>query len=111
MMEDTPGIDDVESAQRTYIFFIQYGSLFDRPIAVIGEIASFQLGRTGDRVRIIIKRMNAGPQLPGCQTEEPASRSDVQKRFPFKRRDGQHLPQRTFGFHYPSVSDRLKKSI
>src|SRR5262245_35081937 len=95
-MQHSPGIDDVEMPEPGEVISVERRAFFDNPLSVAREIAPSQLYGAGDRLRVVIERNHARPQSPGRQTEQPASRPDVQKTQPRERINLQHLFERRF---------------
>src|SRR5437016_6077054 len=109
-MKYPPRINYIESFQRFQVVSIERRAFFDSPIAVVIEIASPKFLRAGNRMRIVIKRMNARAQTPCRQTEQPAAGTDVQKTLSLEVLNFQHLLERFFRARDAPIVKQREKS-
>ena len=72
VMENAPGVDDIELAEAAEVFAIEGGGAFYAPAIVIREIARAQLGGAAYGIRIEIEGMYGCAQAPGRETEQTA---------------------------------------
>src|SRR3954452_10892187 len=109
MMKNAPGIDEVERPELFQVVAIEHRSSLDDPVRVPRKIASLELDRTGDRLRIIVKRMNLGANAPCDKTKEPAARPHVQEGLPVQAFRLQHRFKGTFSDRNALVIENAEK--
>lgn len=78
-------------------FAIKDRTLADGPLAVVREVASLQLRSTGDALRIVVERPDAGAEPLRGEAEDPAAGADVEEAFPVEPPDIEHRFQGFLG--------------
>ena len=68
---------------------IEHRGPFDRPPLIPGEVAPLQFGRAGDGLWVVIERVHARAEATRGETEEAASRTDVEEALPVEALDAQ----------------------
>jgi hypothetical protein len=99
VVQDAPGIHDVEGTQCAYRAGIENRGLLDDPIGIGWKVPPSQFARARDRLRIVIERMNPGTEASRRQARETASRSDVQKPKSVQPFQAQHVLERALRRH------------
>ena len=60
MVQNAPGIDDVEATQLVEVRPVQYRALLDQPQRIIGKVTALELARAGHRLRIVVEGVHRG---------------------------------------------------
>ena len=82
VVQDAPGIDDVERPELIEEGLIQYRPLGDDPSVVVGKVSSLQFIGAGDGIRIVVEGIDLGPQVSSGKRKQTAAGSHVEKSLP-----------------------------
>src|SRR5262245_10927766 len=96
VMQDAPGINNVEFPERTHVIAIECRTLFDDPVIVVRIVPLSEFSSAGDRLRIVIEGMYRSSESTGRQTRKTATGTDVEKSFSSQVRNLEHLPDGPF---------------
>lgn len=81
MVQDAPGVNEVELSERTDVGFIESGTLFDAPVRLWSKTA-FHLSRAGHAVAVIIEGNNPGrAKANGSQGVDAGTGANIEERF------------------------------
>jgi hypothetical protein len=97
VMEDAPGIDNVELAQAIEEIPVQNGPLLDPPLQLVGTETVTQPQGTIDTVGVIIKGHNLRAEPARGKAEEAAARASIQESLVIEVVDLKHFLERFFG--------------
>src|SRR5262245_16607170 len=79
VMQNTPGIDDVELPELSQVVSIEHRSLLDHPARIVRKVAALQRLGARHRLGVEVEGMDGGSQSPGRQAEQAAAGSDIQE--------------------------------
>ena len=101
MVQDAPGVNDIERSERAHFVEVEHRAPFDGPRGVERIVPAPQLRRARNGLRIVVERVHGRAEPPGCEARQPTARPDVEKASPVEPRSLQCVLQASLGRNDP----------
>src|SRR3546814_719541 len=110
MMQNAPGIYDIECAERFEKSWVKDRALRHTPIYIVVEIAPPNLSCARHRLGVIVKGNDARAEAPRCQTEQAAAAANIEKCSPLQAVSLQEILERLLSFKDSFVAEHTKEA-